>query len=58
MKPEFAGLYTQSNFDRVFNEASDTHKMNAFAVGLEHGNSTMGNTLMNTLFLREHNRIA
>jgi prostaglandin-endoperoxide synthase 2 len=32
--------------------------MNAFAVGLEHGNSTMGNTLMNTLFLREHNRIA
>ena len=58
LKTEFVGLYTKSNFDRVFNEASDTHKMNAFAVGLEHGNSTMGNTLMNTLFLREHNRIA
>lgn len=57
-KPEFGDLYTQTNFDRVFDGASDAHKMNAFAVGLEHGNSTMGNTLMNTLFLREHNRIA
>ena len=58
LRPEFDGLYTQNNFDRVFAGASDAHKMNAFAVGLEHGNSTMGNTLMNTLFLREHNRIA
>ncbi len=58
LRPEYKGLYTQSNFDRVFANAEDAHKMNAFAVGLEHGNSTMGNTLMNTLFLREHNRIA
>jgi prostaglandin-endoperoxide synthase 2 len=29
-----------------------------FAVGLEHGNSTIGNTIMNVLFLREHNRVA
>jgi len=34
------------------------HKQTSFAVGLEHGNSTFGNTLMNTIFLREHNRIA
>jgi prostaglandin-endoperoxide synthase 2 len=58
LRSEFEGLYSQSNFDRVFAGASDAHKMNCFAVGLEHGNSTMGNTLMNILFLREHNRIA
>jgi prostaglandin-endoperoxide synthase 2 len=27
-------------------------------VGLEHGNSTIGNTIMNIVFLREHNRVA
>ncbi|NIA70560.1 hypothetical protein HBA54_18345 [Pelagibius litoralis] len=58
LKPEFDGLYTPDNFMRVFHKASDSHKKNAFAVGLEHGNSTVGNTVMNTLFLREHNRIA
>ncbi len=58
LKPEFEGLYTEANFKRVFRSASDDHKRNAFAVGLEHGNSTIGNTVMNTLFLREHNRIA
>ncbi len=58
LKPEFEGLYTKDNFDRVFANVSDADKMTCFAVGLEHGNSTMGNTLMNTLFLREHNRIA
>ena len=58
VKPEFDGLYTPDNLARVFHSASDEHKLNAFAVGLEHGNSTIGNTVMNTLFLREHNRIA
>ena len=58
VKPEFDGLYTKDNLERVFRSASDAHKLNAFAVGLEHGNSTIGNTVMNTLFLREHNRIA
>lgn len=29
-----------------------------FACGLEHGNSTIGNSLLNTIFLREHNRVA
>jgi prostaglandin-endoperoxide synthase 2 len=58
LKPEFKGLYTEDNFQRVFGNAPKEHKLHAFAVGLEHGNSTMGNTLMNTLFLREHNRIA
>ena len=58
LDPELEGLYSKDNFDRVFRGASDLHKRNAFAVGLEHGNSTMGNTLMNILFHREHNRIA
>lgn len=57
LDPDLEGLYTKENFDRVFQGASDLHKRNAFAVGLEHGNSTMGNTLMNILFHREHNRI-
>ncbi len=58
VKSEFDRLYTPTNFMRVFDQAPEAHKRNAFAVGLEHGNSTVGNTLMNTLFLREHNRIA
>ena len=58
VKPEFDGLYTDANFQRVFTFASDAHKRNCYAVGLEHGNSTMGNTVMNVLFLRQHNRIA
>jgi len=58
IKQEYEGLYTQDNFNRVYHDAGDAHKRNAFAVGLEHGNSTIGNTLMNVLFLREHNRIA
>ncbi len=58
VKKEFEGLYTEANFMRVYANASDTHKRNAYAVGLEHGNSTMGNTLLNVIFLREHNRIA
>jgi prostaglandin-endoperoxide synthase 2 len=58
IKLEFAGLYTESNMQRGFANASKEHKLNCFAVGLEHGNSTMGNTLMNIIWLREHNRIA
>ncbi len=29
-----------------------------FATGLEHSNATIGNALLNTIFLREHNRVA
>jgi prostaglandin-endoperoxide synthase 2 len=55
------GLYTRENFDRVFVDGSrmtDEQREHAFAVGLEHGNSTVGNVLMSTIFLREHNRLA
>ncbi|MGF1594744.1 MAG: peroxidase family protein [Kiloniellaceae bacterium] len=58
LRPEFQNLYSDANFARVFRNADDAHKRTCFAVGLEHGNATLGNALMNTLFLREHNRIA
>ncbi|MGD1880121.1 MAG: peroxidase family protein [Kiloniellaceae bacterium] len=58
LKPEFQDLYSEANFNRVFAHADDAQKRASFAVGLEHGNSTIGNALMNTLFLREHNRVA
>ncbi len=58
LRTDFKCLYTQENFERVYEETKPEHRMNAFAVGLEHGNSTIGNVLMNVLFLREHNRIA
>jgi prostaglandin-endoperoxide synthase 2 len=52
------GLYTEANFRRVTQRWHDDDFEHAFAVGLEHGNSTLGNVAMNTLFLREHNRTA
>jgi len=58
-KPEFDGLFDERFvIDTVLGDAPDDRKDSVFAVGLEHGNSTIGNTIMNVLFLREHNRIA
>jgi prostaglandin-endoperoxide synthase 2 len=56
--PAIPGLYTPGNFRRVYNSWDAEARKCAFAVGLEHGNSTLGNTMMNTLFVRQHNRIA
>ena len=58
LRAEFEDLYTPENFSRVFDRLDDAAKLLTVAVGLEHGNSTLGNLLMNTLFLREHNRLA
>ncbi len=62
LAPDYADLYTRENFERVFNSPerpwSPAERRHAFAVGLEHGNSTLGNVIMNTLFMREHNRVA
>lgn len=59
---EYADLYSPANFQRVYlapgREWTPEQKSHAFAVGLEHGSSTLGNALMNTLFMREHNRVA
>jgi prostaglandin-endoperoxide synthase 2 len=58
-KPEFEGLYDERFvIDTILGNAPEDRKDFVFAVGLEHGNSTIGNTLLNTLFLREHNRVA
>ena len=58
IKSKFKGIYTKGNFDRVFHFWNDDEKRMAFAVGLEHGNSTIGQAAMNALWFREHNRTA
>lgn len=58
-KQEFEGLFDQSFItDVILRSAPEQQTNTFFAVGLEHGNSTIGNTVMNVVFLREHNRIA
>ncbi|UTT49899.1 peroxidase family protein [Rhodococcus gordoniae] len=57
--PKFEGLHDREYLlDTVLRLCPDERKKSVFAVGLEHGNSTIGNTVLNVLFLREHNRIA
>ncbi len=62
IEQRYKDLYAPVNFQRVYLNTekpwSDEQKRHAFAVGLEHGSSTLGNSLMNTLFMREHNRVA
>jgi prostaglandin-endoperoxide synthase 2 len=58
-KPEFEGLFDQAFItDVILRSAPEGQTDTFFAVGLEHGNSTIGNTVMNVVFLREHNRVA
>jgi prostaglandin-endoperoxide synthase 2 len=58
-KPEFEGLFDQAFIaDVILRSAPEQQTDTFFAVGLEHGNSTIGNTVMNIVFLREHNRVA
>ncbi|SOD74571.1 prostaglandin-endoperoxide synthase 2 [Jatrophihabitans sp. GAS493] len=59
VKPEFIGLFDE-NFvlNVILGDAPDDRKDSFFAVGLAHGNSTIGNTIMNIVWLREHNRLA
>ncbi|MEA2213266.1 MAG: prostaglandin-endoperoxide synthase 2 [Solirubrobacteraceae bacterium] len=58
-RPEFEGLFDPTFItDVILRSAPEQQTDTFFAVGLEHGNSTIGNTVMNTVFLREHNRVA
>lgn len=58
-KPEFVGLHDEEFITTlILRSAPEEQKDTFFAVGLEHGNSTIGNTIMNVVFLREHNRVA
>jgi prostaglandin-endoperoxide synthase 2 len=59
VKPEFQGLHDERFLiDVILGGASAEHADHVFAVGLEHGNSTIGQTMMNVVFFREHNRVA
>jgi prostaglandin-endoperoxide synthase 2 len=59
VKPEFDGLFDPDYLmNTILRSASEAQKEKFFAVGLEHGNSTIGNTIMNIVMLREHNRLA
>ena len=59
VKEEFAGLHDEAFLkDVLLRDVSETQQDLFFAVGLEHGNSTLGSTMLDVVFLREHNRIA
>ena len=59
VKPEFKGLHDEDFLlDVLLAGVSERQKDLFFAVGLEHGNSTVGSTALDVLMLREHNRIA
>jgi prostaglandin-endoperoxide synthase 2 len=59
VKPEFKGLHDEKFLmGFLLADVSERQKDLFFAVGLEHGNSTVGSTTLDVLFLREHNRIA
>lgn len=59
--PKFADLYEDEPLLRtIFSSAihNTGGYTSLFACGLEHGNSTLGNSLFNILFLRHHNLVA
>lgn len=59
VKPEFGQLHDEKFItETILEDASEEHKDAFFAVGLEHGNSTIGSVILDVIFLREHNRIA
>ncbi len=53
----FEKLHPRFALDFVFNNVPEERLKRMFATGLEHGNSSIGYTIMNTIMLREHNRI-
>ena len=55
--PEFEALHPRYALEFIFNGVPEERLKYMFAVGLEHGNSAIGYTVLNTIMLREHNRI-
>lgn len=59
IRPHFEGLHDERVIRHIFKRAkSDRRYETLFATGLEHSNATIGNALLNTVFLRLHNHIA
>jgi prostaglandin-endoperoxide synthase 2 len=59
VKAEFTNLHDEAFLlDVLLAGVPERQKDLFFAVGLEHGNSTVGSTALDVLMLREHNRIA
>lgn len=59
IKAHFEGLHDERIIRHIFKrtKTAKRYKM-LFATGLEHSNATIGNALLNTVFLRLHNKIA
>ena len=54
---EFETLHPRFALEFIFHGVPEERLKRMFAVGLEHGNSAIGYTILNTIMLREHNRI-
>lgn len=54
---EFEQLHPRYALEFIFQNVPEERLKRMFAVGLEHGNSAIGYTILNTIMLREHNRI-
>ena len=53
----FEDLHDISALRAIYQGTPEEQLKKMFAVGVEHGNSTIGHTIFNTIMLREHNRI-
>ena len=54
---EFETLHPRHTLEFIFYQVPEERLKHMFAVGLEHGNSAIGYTVLNTIMIREHNRI-
>jgi prostaglandin-endoperoxide synthase 2 len=58
IKPEFEGLHDEQFIRDILRAVPEERRDTFFAVGTETGNSSIGTTSLNIVFLREHNRVA
>ncbi len=60
LRPEFSDMHHEPLLRSIFGSAAfnEGGYDSLFAVGLEHGNATLGNSLYNVIFLRKHNWVA
>jgi prostaglandin-endoperoxide synthase 2 len=56
--PEFADIHDEARLKRALANVPQDRLAGLFATGLEQGNATPGNIVLNTIFLRAHNHVA